>query len=59
MTIIRQNVYSLLYTGIFGDYILDNVVVKAGKTTTLPAVVWVAESAGMFDRLPRVRNTSL
>ncbi|EIN10187.1 galactose mutarotase-like protein [Punctularia strigosozonata HHB-11173 SS5] len=32
--------------GIFGDYIQDNVVVHARKTTILSNVVWKAESAG-------------
>lgn len=33
-------------TGIFGDYIQDNVVVEAGKTTTLSNVIWRPEYAG-------------
>ena len=32
--------------GIFGDYTQDDVIVEAGKTTTLSNVVWKAESAG-------------
>jgi rhamnogalacturonan endolyase len=33
--------------GIFGDFILDNVVVKAGSTTKLNDLSWVPESAGV------------
>ena len=40
---------NFVVTGIFGDYVQDNVVVRAGRTTTLPAVIWIAESAGMHD----------
>lgn len=36
----------LHFAGIFGDYTQNNVVVEAGKTTTLPKVIWKAESAG-------------
>lgn len=32
-------------TGIFGDYIQDNVVIEAKKNTNVEAT-WVAESAG-------------
>lgn len=31
--------------GIFGDYVQDNVVVKAGKQTSVKAI-WIPESAG-------------
>ncbi|AEO64931.1 polysaccharide lyase family 4 protein [Thermothielavioides terrestris NRRL 8126] len=39
----RLTVYA---DGIFGDYVHDGIVVKAGKTTDSGRLVWSAESAG-------------
>ncbi|KAI8934784.1 hypothetical protein NX059_008471 [Plenodomus lindquistii] len=39
----RLTIYA---TGIFGNYIQDNIAIRAGKTTALREVKWIPESAG-------------
>lgn len=45
---VKAGTYRLtLYAeGVFGDYVLDGIVVEAGETTDVGSVNWVAESAG-------------